>query len=130
MEAEHKKFVPFISVLETDYGVKKALFQPASIIMYCFIASFAVSPTGMLRNYNPKGNKLPCIEIDSSVAEILPLSIDEIFQAIIELTDVDLLTIVNMKNNSFSVVINPIPNKLVSNGTLESFVDFVKTQKN
>ena len=103
--------------------------QPASIIMYCFLASFAVSPTGMLQNYNPKGNKLPCVAIDSSVAEMLPFSVDEIFQSIIELADVDLLTIVNMENNNFSVVINPIPEKLASNGTLESFVDFMNAQK-
>ena len=103
--------------------------QPASIIMYCVLASFAVSPTGMLQSYNPKGNTLPCIEIDSSVAEMLPLPEEEIFQSIIELADVDLLTIVNMENNSFYVVINPIPEKLVSNGTLKGFVDFVKSQR-
>lgn len=102
--------------------------QPASIIMYCFLANFAVSPTGMLRNYNPTGNKLPCIGIDSSVAEMLPLSMDEIFRSIIELADVDLLKIVNMENGCFYVAINPIPEKLVSNGTVEDFVDFVKSQ--
>ena len=101
--------------------------HPASIIMYCFLASFAVSPTGMLQNYNPKGNTLPCIEIDSSVAEMLPLP-EEIIQSIIELADVNLLTIVDMENDSFYVVINPIPEKLVSNGTLEGFVDFIKPQ--
>lgn len=112
-----------------DAFLKLLELQPASIIMYCFLASFAVSPTGMLRNYNPKGNKLPCIEIDSSVAEMLPLSIDEIFQSIIELADVDLLTIVNMENNSFYVVINPIPDKLISNGTIEGFVEFVNSRR-
>lgn len=112
-----------------DEFLKLLELQPASIIMYCFLASFAVSPTGMLRDYNPKGDKLPCIEIDSSVAEMLPLSIDEVFQSIIELADVDLLEIVNMENNSIYVIINPIPEKLVSNGTLEGFVDFVKAQK-
>ena len=99
--------------------------QPSSIIMYCLLASFAASPTGMLKDYNPKGNQLPCIEIDSSIAEILPFSVEEIFQSIIELEDVDLLTIVNMKNSSFYVVINPIPDQLVSNGTLDNFVDFM-----
>lgn len=103
--------------------------QPASIIMYCFLASFSVSPTGMLRDYNPKGNQLPCIEIDSTVAKILPLSIDEVFQSIIELADVDLLTIVKMENYSVYVVINPIPDQLVSNGTLESFVNFACNQE-
>ena len=111
-----------------DNFLKLLDLQPASIIMYCFLTSFAVSPTGMLQNYNPKANKLPCIVIDSSVAEMLPFSVDEIFKSIIELADVDLLTIVDMKNNCFYVIVSPIPDKLVSNGTLESFVDFVKAQ--
>ena len=112
-----------------DAFLKLLDLQPASIIMYCLLASFAASPTGMLRNYNPKGNVLPCIEIDASVAEMLPLSLEEVFQGIVELADVDLLTIVNMENDSFYVVINEIPEKLVSNGTLEGFVDFVNSQK-
>lgn len=41
---------------------------------------------------------------------------------------VDLLKIVNMENGCFYVAINPIPEKLVSNGTVEDFVDFVKSQ--
>ena len=112
-----------------DNFLKLLELQTPSIIMYCFLASFAVSPTGMLKDYNPKGNTLPCIVISSDVAEMLPLSMDEVFQSIIELADVDLLTIVDMKNNSFHVVVNPIPDKLASNGFLEGYVNFIKAKR-
>ena len=112
-----------------DNFLKLLDLQPTSIILYCFLASFAVSPTGMLRNYNPKGNTLPCIEISSSVAEMLPFSTDEIFLSIIELADVDLLTIVNMENYGFHIVINPIPEKLTSNGLLHGYIDFVEAME-
>lgn len=94
--------------------------HPASIIMYCLLASFAASPTGLLRDYNPKRNTIPCIEIDSSVAKILPLPIDEIFLSIIDLADVDLLTIVRMEKDTISVILNPIPENLVSNGLIDN----------
>ena len=103
--------------------------QPASIIMYCFLASFSVSPKGMLRTYNPKGGVLPCIELSASVAEMLPLSTEEVFHSILELADVDLLTIVNTENYCFQVVLNPIPEKLVSNGLLEGYADYLSNQK-
>ena len=100
-----------------------------AIIMYCLLVSYAVAPSGMMLNYDPRGNSLPSIVIDRSVLEGNLFTAAEIVPSLVLLEDVGLVTIVKVEDEAFNVVVNPIPEELVSNGTLDAYVEFAKKMR-
>ena len=55
-----------------DNFMKLLDLRPPAIILYCLIASYAVSPSGMVKDFDLDSDEIPCFCISKYVAEQLP----------------------------------------------------------